>query len=551
MPYGDNKEWGNGSRGSTHIGGHQDWVGARDQPRWDGDSVDIARDPRRQNRKKTRQKAEQWRPEHVDGNNEDMLSDRGHYEQGTNSGGYRALCFRWNHVNQSSRSPRTEELGGVFVCIMVSPVSGVRGGASGWMTCLGIERWDYDDKARQRDRTTTGGNGNDRERSGRDLAERTGSFPDWARCGWYKWIKMSSIAVIVVVDRSMNRFYKQSFDDDDAACAVDAGYWTAQAPDLYTGPFQSRTLLQELYDEPTQEIWSQQLQQQQQHFPPRPHEYQISRRNTYPVVRCDRDMQYQPFMTHQYPDQFSQETPLGYHDTSTIKLEDPSSILLPSNQSFYRPQSSAAVPLPMPYTPSLPIQHTDDAASKETQFLRRRCFNCHTTEPPSWRRSTLNPGKIVCNKCGLYERTHLRPRPLRFDELRAGNKHRKASKDTVSPKAKPSNVKKVPPLLRRASVSSNGSVHSAGATSDWDENSMSFNLLYCFFTHHISLCLFFRFCPTHLLQFSQCSVFPPLSWLPVTPAWRCYPPSQYPPLWYCLIVPTTTPPTFSSPSSYF
>ncbi|KAJ7688685.1 hypothetical protein B0H17DRAFT_897758, partial [Mycena rosella] len=63
--------------------------------------------------------------------------------------------------------------------------------------------------------------------------------------------------------------------------------------------------------------------------------------------------------------------------------------------------------------------HTDDAASKETQYLRRRCFNCHTTEPPSWRRSTLNPGKIVCNKCGLYERTHLRARPLRFDELRA------------------------------------------------------------------------------------------------------------------------------------
>lgn len=68
------------------------------------------------------------------------------------------------------------------------------------------------------------------------------------------------------------------------------------------------------------------------------------------------------------------------------------------------------------------VQHTDDAASKESQFLRRRCFNCQTTEPPSWRRSTLNPGKIVCNKCGLYERTHTRPRPLRFDELRAGTK---------------------------------------------------------------------------------------------------------------------------------
>ncbi|KAJ7778535.1 hypothetical protein B0H16DRAFT_1230021, partial [Mycena metata] len=63
--------------------------------------------------------------------------------------------------------------------------------------------------------------------------------------------------------------------------------------------------------------------------------------------------------------------------------------------------------------------HTDDAASKATQYLRRQCFTCHTTEASSWRRSTLNPGKIVCNKCGLYERTHLRARPLRFDELRA------------------------------------------------------------------------------------------------------------------------------------
>jgi hypothetical protein len=122
----------------------------------------------------------------------------------------------------------------------------------------------------------------------------------------------------------------------------------------------------------------------------------------------------------------------------------------------------------------LPVQHTDDAASKETQYLRRRCFNCHTTEPPSWRRSTLNPGKIVCNKCGLYERTHLRPRPLRFDELRAGNKARKQSKGTVSPKVKVAVVKKEPRefgIVRRNSASSSASsVHSASGTSDWDEN---------------------------------------------------------------------------------
>ncbi|KAK7696221.1 hypothetical protein QCA50_000874 [Cerrena zonata] len=136
------------------------------------------------------------------------------------------------------------------------------------------------------------------------------------------------------------------------------------------------------------------------------------------------------------------------------------------------------------------VQHTDDAASKETQYLRRRCFNCHTTEPPSWRRSTLNPGKIVCNKCGLYERTHLRPRPLRFDELRAGSKTRKQPKvagangtaaGAGSPKAGKLTqmVKKealgeetgAPMIQRRSSVSSSASsVHSGSATSDWDDN---------------------------------------------------------------------------------
>lgn len=144
-----------------------------------------------------------------------------------------------------------------------------------------------------------------------------------------------------------------------------------------------------------------------------------------------------------------------------------------------------------PHT-GLPVQHTDDAASKETQYLRRRCFNCHTTEPPSWRRSTLNPGKIVCNKCGLYERTHLRPRPLRFDELRAGNKARKAQPGGAAGGTKKKGVQTPPPppatapaangnlppldegkgeprdynLVRRSSVGSSGS--SSAGNSDWD-----------------------------------------------------------------------------------
>ncbi|KAG9124252.1 hypothetical protein FRC07_012241, partial [Ceratobasidium sp. 392] len=65
--------------------------------------------------------------------------------------------------------------------------------------------------------------------------------------------------------------------------------------------------------------------------------------------------------------------------------------------------------------PEVQITYTDNSATKLTQYLRRRCFNCRVTEPPGWRKSTLNPGKIVCNKCGLYERSHARPRPLHMD----------------------------------------------------------------------------------------------------------------------------------------
>jgi GATA-binding protein, other eukaryote len=160
-------------------------------------------------------------------------------------------------------------------------------------------------------------------------------------------------------------------------------------------------------------------------------------------------------------------------------------------------------------TGGIPIMHTDDAASKETQYLRRRCFNCHTTEPPSWRRSTLNPGKIVCNKCGLYERTHLRPRPHRFDELRATSKARKAatkagtgpqqvqssqqpiqqhhimqqqsqaqvpqhtSSPNLSPKSQHAGYVKKEPVdeydIRRASAGSVGSSNLNGAQ-EWDQN---------------------------------------------------------------------------------
>lgn len=317
---------------------------------------------------------------------------------------------------------------------------------------------------------------------------------------------------------------------------LDTSYWPplSSAPNTFAFSNDRGSLLSELYDHDIDHQQQQQQQQQQQHpsdFQPaenwpqlqqqssRPPDYHMMRRATFPYVRHDRDdgvQAYPPFMQHRqdhnnhsallhpYPPRQDSlyELPLpsestqlhgepfissltssphsSYHefDETRIKLEDNTPHMVPSQMNFYRPPSSSSQchPMPMSYLSphtGLPVQHTDDAASKETQYLRRRCFNCHTTEPPSWRRSTLNPGKIVCNKCGLYERTHLRPRPLRFDELRAGNKARKQSKGTVSPKQRTAMVKKEPReygLVRRSSVSSTSSVHSGSGASDWDDN---------------------------------------------------------------------------------
>ncbi|KAJ6534173.1 hypothetical protein B0H19DRAFT_964488 [Mycena capillaripes] len=74
-----------------------------------------------------------------------------------------------------------------------------------------------------------------------------------------------------------------------------------------------------------------------------------------------------------------------------------------------------------PYSPAGPviqIVYTDDAVTKLSDSVRRRCFNCGTTEKSTWRRSSLSPGKVLCNKCGLYERTHSRPRPQQFPHKR-------------------------------------------------------------------------------------------------------------------------------------
>jgi len=97
----------------------------------------------------------------------------------------------------------------------------------------------------------------------------------------------------------------------------------------------------------------------------------------------------QPAFIHVAPQDFEDLNP---------KSECNSPAILPQPDHYFRPVSPIAYSPPAVPSGATQITHTDDAASKETQYLRRRCFNCRTTEPPSWRRSTLNLGKIVSSR---------------------------------------------------------------------------------------------------------------------------------------------------------
>ncbi|KAJ7612704.1 hypothetical protein FB45DRAFT_939591 [Roridomyces roridus] len=116
------------------------------------------------------------------------------------------------------------------------------------------------------------------------------------------------------------------------------------------------------------------------------------------------------------------------------------------------PQSTGYPPYAYPVPNTVPIQvtYTDDAATKLSDRIRRRCFNCCSQDTSTWRRSTISPGKILCNKCGLYERTHQRSRPLKFTSSKKGTPraHAPSISDT-SPQTQP-----LPPNNRSPYMSS-------------------------------------------------------------------------------------------------
>ncbi|OJA14105.1 hypothetical protein AZE42_09823 [Rhizopogon vesiculosus] len=95
-----------------------------------------------------------------------------------------------------------------------------------------------------------------------------------------------------------------------------------------------------------------------------------------------------------------------YHDDSHLYHMLPSYTSPPvthSTQSSGRDNPQLSYPIPGQNYHT--IAYTDDAATKLSDRVRRRCYNCCTTDSSTWRRSASSPGKVVCNKCGLLQRT--------------------------------------------------------------------------------------------------------------------------------------------------
>jgi len=74
--------------------------------------------------------------------------------------------------------------------------------------------------------------------------------------------------------------------------------------------------------------------------------------------------------------------------------------------------------MPPPGQAASVVMYTDDAGTKLSDRVRRQCYNCRSTDTSTWRRAILTPGKILCNRCGLFERTHSTSRPSQLPRSR-------------------------------------------------------------------------------------------------------------------------------------
>ncbi|KAK5077898.1 GATA type transcriptional activator of nitrogen-regulated proteins [Lithohypha guttulata] len=79
------------------------------------------------------------------------------------------------------------------------------------------------------------------------------------------------------------------------------------------------------------------------------------------------------------------------------------------------PQSHTPVPpsrSPAPIDSVHSAEALEPLDAEDQQQLGQACSNCGTTRTPLWRRSPQ--GSVICNACGLYQKTRNAPRPTNF-----------------------------------------------------------------------------------------------------------------------------------------
>ena len=107
---------------------------------------------------------------------------------------------------------------------------------------------------------------------------------------------------------------------------------------------------------------------------------------SYPPQSFEPQQRYEHHPHSQHPDSHSQYHTQPYFNVPTMAHPQPPPPQMRDNYGRQYPPINQA-----PVT----IVHTDDAATKLTDGIRRRCFNCCTTVTSTWRRSNLSPGKVV------------------------------------------------------------------------------------------------------------------------------------------------------------
>jgi hypothetical protein len=85
----------------------------------------------------------------------------------------------------------------------------------------------------------------------------------------------------------------------------------------------------------------------------------------------------------------------SYHNSTGMPSHAPIPSVSHHLSGHVQVREAYSHPYPLPGQATGASIYTDDANTKLSDRVRRRCFNCCTTDTSTWRRSNLSPGKVV------------------------------------------------------------------------------------------------------------------------------------------------------------